>query len=406
MAWNEPGNNDKDPKDPWSGRGNNSGPPDLDEALRSLQEKFSGIFGGGGSNGGKDGGSSGSWGGLGLIALILALLWLATGFYIVDAGVRGVETRFGAYTVTTDPGLHWHMPWPFEQVRRVDVKSARFIEVGYRSAGGGRVKQSVASIQQEALMLTQDENYVDVRLAVQYVINDPKNYLFNVLDPTTTLKQVVQSVEREVVGTSSLDFVLTEGRSEVVAAIEKNAQGLLDEYKVGIQITSVNLVEAQPPEQVQAAFQDVVKAREDRERVINEAQTYSREVIPRAQGEASQQLQSAEGYKARVVAEATGRASRFSQLLSQYQQAPRVTRERLYLEAIEKVLGNSKTIMVDVKKGNSLMYLPLDQLSNNSRKTSNASSSPRQRTSQRNQVIPASTQPIRQSSRERQGRVR
>ncbi|HFD12403.1 MAG TPA: FtsH protease activity modulator HflK [Crenotrichaceae bacterium] len=406
MAWNEPGNNDKDPKDPWSGRNDNSGPPDLDEALRSLQEKFSGIFGSGGSGGGNSGGSAGSWGGIGLLALLGALLWLATGFYIVDAGIRGVETRFGAYTLTTDPGLHWHLPWPFEQVRQVDVKSTRFIEIGYRSTGSRRGKQSVSSIHQkeEALMLTQDENYVDVRLAVQFLIKDPKAYLFNVLDPTMTLKQVVQSVEREVVGTSSLDFVLTEGRSEVVAAIEKDSQRLLDEYKTGIQITSVNLVEAQPPEQVQAAFQDVVKAREDRERAINEAQTYSREVLPRARGEAARQLQSAEGYKARVVSEATGRASRFSQLLAEYQRAPRVTRERLYLEAMEKVLANSKTIMVDVKKGNSLMYLPLDQLSSK-RTTPNISRS-RQRSSQISQVIPQSTQPIRQSSRGREGRVR
>ncbi len=405
MAWNEPGNNDKDPKDPWSGRNNNSGPPDLDEALRSLQEKFSGIFGGGGSNGGNSGKPSGSWGGIGLLALIGALLWLATGFYIVDAGVRGVETRFGAYTVTTDPGLHWHMPWPFEQVQRVDVKSARFIEIGYRStAASRRVKQSVASIQQEALMLTQDENYVDVRLAVQYVIKDPKAYQFNVLDPTLTLKQVVQSVEREVVGTSSLDFVLTEGRSEVVAAIEKDSQRLLDNYKTGIQITTVNLVEAQPPEQVQAAFQDVVKAREDRERAINIAQTYSREVLPKARGEAARQLQSAEGYQARVVAEATGRASRFSQLLAEYQQAPRVTRERLYLEAMEQVLSKTSTVMMDVKSGNSLMYLPLDQLTK--KKSRPAVSRQRPVSSQTSQVIPQATQQIRQSARGREGRVR
>jgi len=402
MAWNEPGNNGKGPKDPWSGRNNDDGPPDLDEALRSLQEKFSGIFGGG--DGGNRGGSSGSWGGIGLLALVGALLWLATGFYIVDAGIRGVETRFGAYTVTTDPGLHWHLPWPFEQVMRVDVKKTRFIEIGYRSAGGGRVKQSVASIGQEALMLTNDENYVDVRLAVQFVIKDPKAFLFNVLDPTTTLKQIVQSVEREVVGTSTLDFVLTEGRSEVVAAIEKDTQRLLNEYQTGIQISSVNLVEAQPPEQVQAAFQDVVKAREDRERAINEAETYAREVLPRARGEASRQLKSAEGYRARVVAEATGRASRFSNLLTEYQRAPKVTRERLYLEAMEKVLGNSSTVLVDVKKGNSLMYLPLDQLSNK-RKMPKISRT-RSRSSQQSQVIPQSTQPIRQSSRGREGRMR
>jgi membrane protease subunit HflK len=405
MAWNEPGNNDKDPKDPWSGRKNDAGPPDLDEALRSLQEKFSGIFGGGGSgNGGNNNASPGSWGGVGLLALIGALLWLATGFYIIDAGVRGVETRFGAYTVTTEPGLHWHFPWPFEQVTSVDVKSARFIEIGYRSAGSGRVNQSVASLQQEALMLTQDENYVDVRLAVQFVIKDPKDYLFNVLDPTTTLKQVVQSVEREVVGTSSLDFVLTEGRSEVVAAIEKDAQRLLDDYKTGIQVTSVNLVEAQPPEQVQEAFQDVVKAREDRERAINIAQTYAKEVLPQAEGEAARRLQSAEGYQARVVAEATGRASRFKQLLTEYQRAPKVTRERLYLEAMEKVLSETKTIMLDVKKGNSLMYLPLDQLMKQKSKPNVSRSKPT--TSYNTKVTPQSIQDIRQSSRERTGRIR
>ncbi|MCH9698829.1 MAG: FtsH protease activity modulator HflK [Gammaproteobacteria bacterium] len=403
MAWNEPGNNDKDPKDPWSGRKKDSGPPDIDEALRSLQEKFSGIFGGGGNSGGS-GGSPGSWGGIGMLGTILALLWLATGFYIVDAGVRGVETRFGAYTVTTDPGLHWHFPWPFEQVTRVDVKSARFIEIGYRSTGGGRIKQSQSSITQESLMLTQDENYVDVQLAVQYVIKDPKAYLFNVFDPKMTLKQIVQSAEREVVGTSTLDFVLTEGRSEVVAAIELDSQRMLDEYQTGIQITSVNLVEAQPPEQVQAAFQDVVKAREDRERVINEAQAYSREVLPRAQGESARQLQNAEGYRARVVAEATGRANRFSQLLLEYQRAPRVTRERLYLESMEKVLGNSQTIMVDVKSGNSLMYLPLDQLTQ--KKTRSQQSTRRKTMPQSSQVIQESSQPIRQSSRIREGRVR
>ena len=404
MAWNEPGNNDKDPKDPWSGRNNEAGPPDIDEVLRGLQDKFGGLFGGGGNNGGNRGGSSGSWGGIGLLALIGSLVWLATGFYIVDAGVRGVETRFGAYTITTDPGLHWHVPWPVEQVIPVDVKSARFIEIGYRTAGGGRVKQSVASLQQEALMLTQDENYVDVRLAVQYVIKDPKQYLFNVLDPTTTLKQVAQSVEREVVGTSSLDFVLTEGRSEVVAAIEKDTQRLLDNYKTGIQLTSVNLVEAQPPEQVQEAFQDVVKAREDRERAINVAQTYAKEMLPKAEGEAARRLQSAEGYQARVVAEATGRASRFSQLLAEYQRAPKVTRERLYLEAMEKVLGKTNTVMIDVKKGNSLMYLPIDQLTK--RKSIPNVSKPKPRSSYNPPVTPQSTQNIRQSSRERTGRIR
>jgi membrane protease subunit HflK len=253
-------------------------------------------------------------------------------------------------------------------------------------------------------MLTQDENYVDVRLAVQYVIKDPRHYLFNVLDPKTTLKQVVQSVQREVVGTSTLDFVLTEGRSDVVAAIEKDAQRMLDEYVIGIQITSVNLVEAQPPEQVQAAFQDVVKAREDHERAKNVALTYKSEVIPHAEGEASRQIQSAEGYQARVVAEATGKASRFTQLLKEYQLAPKVTRERLYLEAIENVLSKTSTVMMDVKSGNSMMYLPIDQLTK--KKSSPAVSRPRSVPAQSSHLIPDSTQQIRQSPRGREGRVR
>ena len=354
MSWNEPGG---DKKDPWSGRGNQKGPPDLDEAIRSFQEKLSGIFGGGG------GGGKSSEGGpplksLGLLLLAILVLWGLSGFYIVDEGNRGVETRFGKYVDTTMPGLNWHMPIPIEQVDLVNIEQQRFLEVGYRSGG----RQQTGSVPREALMLTRDENIVDIRLAVQYQIKDAKEFLFNVLNPSATLKQVTESTQRGVIGRNTMDFVLTEGRSEIVADIKSEIQQVLDTYMAGIQITSVNLQDAQPPEQVQGAFEDAIKAREDKQRLINEAQGYYNDVIPKARGAASRQTQGAEAYKERVVAQSEGEASRFSQLLAEYKKAPEVTRNRLYIESMESVFGRTNTIMVDVKGGNNLLYLPLDKL--------------------------------------------
>ena len=358
MSWNEPGG---DKKDPWSGRNNDQkNPPDLDEVLRSLQEKLNGIFGGGGSNPNNTPSTSAPLKNLAFLAGGAALLWGLSGFYTVDEGTKGIVTRFGAYVSTTQPGLNWHIPAPIEQYQIVNVEQQRFIEVGYRSGGG----QATGSVPKEAMMLTKDENIVDVRLAVQYQVKDAKEYVFNVYDPSSTLKQVTESVERGVIGHSDMDFVLTEGRSEIVLAIKSEIQSVMDFYKTGILITSVNLQDAQPPEQVQGSFEDAIKAREDKQRLINEAEAYSNDVVPKSRGAASRIVQEAEAYKERVIAQADGDVSRFSQLLTQYKKAPAVTKERMYIEGMESVLGRSNNILVDVKGGNNILYLPLDKLNN------------------------------------------
>ncbi|MGZ8164755.1 MAG: FtsH protease activity modulator HflK [Methylobacter sp.] len=355
MSWNEPGG---DKKDPWSGRGDQKTPPDLDEAIRSLQEKLGNIFGGGrGGNRGPSGGASMK--GIGFFIAGALLLWGLSGFYIVDEGNHGVETRFGKYIATTQSGLNWHFPVPIERVDIVNVRQQRFIEVGYRTAGS---EQGRGSVPKEALMLTKDENIVDVRLAVQYQVKNAKDFLFNIVNPAAALKQVIESAQRGVVGSSSMDFVLTEGRSEIVAQIKKEIQDIMDYYQSGVQITSVNLQDVQPPEQVQNAFEDAIKSREDQQRLINEAEAYSNDVVPKARGAAARKTQEAEGYKEQVIAQAEGEASRFSQLLAEYKKAPDVTRKRLYIESMESVLAESNTVMIDVKEGNNLLYLPLDKM--------------------------------------------
>ncbi len=357
MSWNEPGGNDKDP---WSGRGDQKGPPDLDEVVRSLQEKIGKFFGEGNSekNNSPNNFSFGnSKKGLGFLAGGVAVLWGLSGFYIVDEGNHGVETRFGEYIATTQSGLNWHIPAPIEHVDIVNVKQQRFIEVGYRSSAGG---EQVGSVPKEALMLTKDENYVDVRLAVQYQVKDAKQFLFNVVTPALTLKQVTESALRGVVGSSAMDFVLTQGRSEIVTLIKKEIQDVMDSYESGIQITSVNLQDAQPPEQVQNSFEDAIKAREDEQRLINEAEAYSNDVVPKARGAAARKIQEAEGYKEQVIAQAQGETSRFSQLLGQYVKAPEVTRKRMYIESMEAVLSESNKVLVDAKTGSNF-YLPLDK---------------------------------------------
>ena len=356
MSWNEPGGDKK--KDPWSGRKDENGPPDLDEVIRSFQEKLGGIFGGG--SGGGDSSGGGSLKSLGYLAAGAVVLWGLSGLYIVNEGTRGVETRFGRYVATTQPGLNWHFPTPIEKVQVVDVQNVQVVEVGYRSGG----RQGTGSVPREALMLTKDENIVDVRLAVQYQVKDAKDFSFNVLNPSATLKQVTESALRGVIGHSNMDFVLTEGRSEIVAEIQTEIQKVMDSYQSGVLVTSVNLQDAQPPEQVQGAFEDAIKAREDEQRLINEAEAYSNEVVPVARGAASRKTQEAEAYKERVIAQATGEASRFTQLLKEYKKAPKVTRQRMYLESMEEVLSNTSTVMVDVKGGNNLLYLPLDKLGN------------------------------------------
>ncbi|CAG1020368.1 Modulator of FtsH protease HflK [Patescibacteria group bacterium] len=362
MSWNEPGG---DNKDPWSGRGNDKTPPDLDEAIRALQDKLAKLFGSddGNNNGGRSSGPSSpnSMKGVGYLAGGLLLLWGLTGFYTVEEGNNGVETRFGKYSRTTQSGLNWHLPAPIERVDIVNVKQQRFIEVGYRSVTGA--EQGSGSVPKEALMLTEDENIVDVRLTVQYQVSDAKEFLFNVANPIATLKQVTESVQRGVIGSHTMDFVLTEGRTKIVGEIEEEIRKVMKPYNAGILVTGVNLQDAQAPEQVQNAFDDATKAREDKERLINEANAYKNDVVPKARGAAARKLQEAEGYKQQVIAQAQGEASRFTQLLTEYQKAPEVMRKRLYIETMESVMSETNTVMLNVKEGsNNMLYLPLDKL--------------------------------------------
>jgi membrane protease subunit HflK len=290
------------------------------------------------------------------------LIWLASGVYIIDEGNRGVVSRFGAYYQTTQPGPHWHLPAPFEKVAVVNVEQQRFIEVGYRDTGRG---SKAASIAQESLMLTTDENIVNVHLAVQYQINNARDYLFNVKNNEAVLKQLTESVERAVIGGSNMDYVLTEGRSDIVAQIKRDIQAAMDDYKAGIMIASVNLQDAQPPEEVQGAFEDAIRAREDKQRLINEAEAYSNEIIPKARGAAARLLLEAEAYEAEKIAKATGDTQRFEQLLVEYEKAPAITRKRLYLEAKEKLFSSTNKVIVDAGQTAPQLYMPLQNAVSN-----------------------------------------
>lgn len=357
MAWNEPGGGDKDP---WGGRGNEQGPPDLDEMVRKMQERFGGLFGGRKGGGGESRSGGGGKIGLGLIILVALVIWLLSGIYIIDEGKRGVVLRFGKFTEITMPGPHWRIPYPVESVETVDTEQRRFVEVGYRS-GGGRGSNSV-SVPKEALMLTKDENIVNIQLAVQYQVKDPREYLFNVRDPDLTLKQATESAIREVVGKSKMDFVLKEGRSEIAQQTRDLVQQILDQYKAGLIVTTVNMQDAQPPEEVQGAFADAIKAREDEVRQKNEAEAYSNDILPKARGAAARQLEEANAYRQSVIAKAEGEASRFDQILNEYKRAPAVTKERIYIDTMEKVLSDSSKVLVDVRQGNNVMFLPLDRI--------------------------------------------
>lgn len=355
MAWNEPGGSQDN--DPWGGRRKKQGPPDLDEVVRKLRQKFTGLFGGKGGAGAGPGPKSNVPAVLMLVAAVL-VTWVALdSVYIIQPAERGVVLRFGKYVDTLQPGPSVRLPRPIEQVLRVDVDQIRTVEVGYRSEG----RQQVAVLG-EASMLTQDENIVDVKLAIQYKVKSPADYLFHDRDPDITIRDATESSIREVVGKSKMDFVLKEGRSEVAARTKELLQTILDRYNNGLLITSVNLQDAQPPEQVQEAFLDAIRAREDQDRLINEAEAYANEVIPKARGGAARITEDANAYKARIVATAQGDASRFSQILREYQKAPEVTRKRMYLETLESVLGSTSKVLIDVDKGSSLLYLPLDKL--------------------------------------------
>lgn len=352
MAWNDPQWGNKDNR-------NSGGPPDLDEVWRKFNQKLNNLFGGKGGDGGTpSGGGSGFAGGrkvVGILIGILALVWIASGFYIVDTGQRGVVLRFGKFLETTDPGPRWHLPWPIESREIVNIDQVRTVEVGYRN----NVKSKVLK---ESLMLTDDENIIDLQFAVQYLLKDPVDFLFVNRGPDEAALHIAETAMREIVGKNKMDFVLYEGRAEIATRAKLLMQEIHDRYKTGISISQVTLQNIQPPEQVQAAFDDAVKAGQDRERLKNEAEAYANDVVPRARGLASRLKEEAEGYKLAVTANAEGEASRFSQIFAEYQKAPQVTRQRIYLDTMQTVMNNTSKVVVDQKGGNSLLYLPLDKL--------------------------------------------
>lgn len=353
----------------WGRKKGNSGPPDLDELWRNLNKKLNNLLkrkSGGGGGEGSGGGEKPAGGkplhfrgGIGLVAGLLLLMWVSSGFYIVNEGQRGVVLRFGKYIETTQAGLRWHMPYPVEVVESVNLSQVRTVEIGYRN----NVRSKVLK---ESLMLTDDENIIDIQFAVQYILKNPEEFLFNNREPESAVMQAAETAIREVIGKSKMDFVLYEGREQVAAQTTVLMQEILDRYKIGVAISKVTMQNAQPPEQVQAAFDDAVKAGQDRERQKNEGQAYANDVIPKARGNAARLMEEAEGYKQRVIVSSEGDASRFKQILVEYSKAPGVTRDRMYLDMMQQVLSSSTKILVDQKSGNNLLYLPLDKLIQNS----------------------------------------
>ncbi len=343
------------------GGGGGGGPPDLEEIWRDFNRRLAGFFNkkGGGNDGG--GGQMPKisprqfGGGVGLLIALAFAVWLSSGFYIVDASQRGVVLQFGRFKETTEPGLRWRLPYPIQSHETVNLTGVRTVEVGYRGSDKNKVLK-------EALMLTDDENIVSVEFAVQYLLKDPMNYIFKNRNPDDAVMGAAETAIREVVGKSKMDFVLYEGRDVIAANTQKLIQDILDRYETGVQIRSVTMQSTQPPEQVQAAFDDAVKAGQDRERQKNEGQAYANDVIPRARGTASRLLQEADGYKARVIANADGEASRFKQVLTEYSKAPEVMRSRLYLDTVQQIYANTSKVMIDAKGQGNLLYLPLDKL--------------------------------------------
>jgi len=352
MSLNDPGR-----------RGDNQGPPDLEEIWQDFNKRLAGMFGrkrGSGPVG--PNGSNGNGpqapnltprqfgGGLGALIVLALVVWLASGFYIVDTNERGVVLRLGRYVYTTEPGLHWRFPRPFESNEIVDLTGLRTVSVGSR--GNAR-----------ALMLTDDLNIVNVQFAVQYVLNDPRDHVFENRSPNEEfVRQIAETTMREIVGKNKMDFVLYEGREQIAESALKLIQDILNRYKAGIQVSRVTMEEVQPPEQVQAAFDDATRATQDWERQKNEGEAYANDVIPKAQGRAARLRADAEAYRARVVAAAEGESSRFRQVLTEYKRAPQVTRERMYLDAVQQVFSNTSKVMIDSKSSNNMLYLPLDKI--------------------------------------------
>lgn len=335
MAWNDSGNG----KDPW--KKEDKEPHDLDRIVQNWQRRLGAIFGGrsGGTTSRTPGGSAGAW----VLGVLLLVAWALTGLYRVDEAERGIVQRFGAYTVTAMPGLHWHLPYPIETVDIVNT-------------------EAVANYSFRTEILTADESYVFIQMVVQYRRSDPVKYSFEVIDPEMTVQDVTESALREVVGTSSLQVLVTERRDEIAPRTHEILQNTLDTYGAGITVTSISLENLDYPQAVQAAVDDTQKSRNDRDRYILEADTYAQDLVPRARGQAERILQEAEAYRERVIAAAEGDASRFEALLTEYQQAPRVTRARLYIDAVQDVYERATKIVIDTDSSGNLMYLPLEQL--------------------------------------------
>jgi len=369
-GWGRGNSDDQSRQEPPRRPNNQDGPPDLDQVWRDFNRKLGGLFGkrGGGprrpwppepnSPSGPSGPSPRQTRiGAMVAAGVAVLLWLASGFFIVQEGQVGVITQFGAYKTTAAPGFQWRIPYPIQQHQIVDVSQLRTYEVGFRGSARNKVPT-------EALMLTSDENIVDVQFVVQYRVqpDGAPDYLFKTRDPDESVHQVAQSSMREVVGRREMDFVLYEGRTQVAADVQQIMQEVLDVYQTGILVSAVAIQNVQPPEQVQAAFDDAVKAGQDREREINEGEAYRNQVVPRSRGEASRMLEQAEGYRARVIGDAQGDTARFLSILAQYQRAPGVQRERMYLATMQEMFANSSKVFIDTDASNSMLYLPLDRL--------------------------------------------
>jgi len=342
MAWNEPGG---DNRDPWGGRGGD-GPPDLDEVVRKMRDRMGRLFGGGGSGGGNGGGKgAGSSISFGLVAIVALVVWALSGIYIIEPAERGVVLRLGKLHTVTMPGPHWYMRG-IETVDTVDVDNLR-------------------TVSHRAKILTRDENIIQVELAVQYQVKDAQDYLFQVRDPDTTLREATESALREVIGAIPMDEFLSGGRGAIVQQTKVLTQSILDQYRTGLILTSVNLQDPQPPEEVQGAFEDAIKAREDAVRYKNQAEAVALDIVPKARGDATRMREAANAYRERVIAQAEGETSRFLQTLTEYEKAPEITRQRLYLETMEYVLANTSKVVMSVKDGNNLMYIPLDKLMEN-----------------------------------------
>ena len=330
MAWNEPGGGNGS----WNRGGRQQ--PDLEDLVRDTLQKLFGVFGGGG--GGKSARRGLTW----LLAIVV-VLWALTGLYRVDEAERAVVLRFGEYSSTRGAGLRWHMPWPIEGVEKVNVAE-------------------VNKFSQQTRMLTADENIVVVDLVVQYQRSDPVNFLFQVRQAEETLGDISESAIREIIGKNQMDYILGEGRGDIAQRTEDLIQQTLNDYRAGMGVTQVNLRDANYPQQVEAAVQDAIKAREDKERLAFEAEAYANDVVPKARGEAARRLQDAEAYKSRVIADAEGEAQRFEQLLVEYEKAPEVTRERIYIEALEAFYGGANKVLLEAEGSGNLLYLPVDQL--------------------------------------------